>query len=235
MTTLRQWVSKAFNSGRAKIGEIAGSVVHIYRPNYNLMTLVTGEEGAGLGESSNIGPIHNEGQMTIVQGEVFIKKLMVYREPWGPKFGEPGMVNADYYSVFCDLTGLEFGDILIDPTGVNPTLTLTNFYDTKEIVAIRSDRIGAIYDDLDTPIIPGLRYEFEKFADTLRSVNPLAPEKPLRRVILFERFELMPHNFTVSGKRLVETDGILNPPKRWIITLIEHISPIIVLTLEEEE
>lgn len=232
MDDLADAIKELFEEARTELGELVGRPYNVYRPNYNLTTLVTANEGAGVGENNTPGGASN------VQGEQFLYQRNFHVETIGPKFLEPGITNADCYSIFGGTVGLKFGDVLVDPEGLAPTLTLINYYRVKEIACLRTNRIGQICDDVNTPIVPSIRYEWLKIATSERPFTDILAgqvHRPLRKLVCYARPELMPQNNIVQGMRLLETDGTLNPPKRWVIKIVQHIHPLISFDVEEEE
>jgi hypothetical protein len=227
-------IKKKFATARTRLGELVGRPYDIYRPNYNLMTLVLSEEVLPITDEDADVPA----APPVIYGESLFGRRKFHMEPWGPKFAEPDMNNCHFFSLFGSISGLRFGDVLVDPEGLSPTMTLTNFYEVKEIVAVRTHRIGQICDDVSTVVVPAIRYEWLKYAAPAAGFTDLlAPlvSIPSKKIVVYERPELMYQNFSVQGKRLLENDGFLNPPRRWLIKLVEYIRPLIILTVEEED
>lgn len=209
--SIRDEAKRIYNLGLRFAGMAMGDTWSVYRPDYT-----TG--------SANV--------------ERLIARKMFRAEPLGPKFAEPGLPDTDYYSIFGDLTGLQKGDVFIDPTGTAAPLTLLNFYHMKEATAFRTSRKCDIYDDIRDPaVMVNVRYEWLKHGSPAAGLSDILTVQdgvPARKVVLYAPDKLLPQNYHIQGKKLVESDGTLSPPRRWHVHLAEYLDPLIVLTLREE-
>ena len=215
--SLRDEIQHLNDLSKTLDGEWFGVPFNVYRPDY----------------TSNTAP-----------ERLLFQRYFRY-EQLGPKLTEPNLPEVEYFGVFGNMNGMQPGDVLIDPAGQCPTMVMSTTQATKETHAFRADRKCTIVDYLDDSGVPdatgtilsNARYSWlkrsESFGQHGKDLSSIT-QYPGRRVVMYPYKTIVPQNYDIQGKKLLETDGTLVPPRRWIITLAEYTYPLVILTLEEE-
>lgn len=162
---------------------------------------------------------------------VFVQNIKLKAEKTGPRLTQGEVARAEYYAVFGNYLKLQKGDVLvpIESHTTTPKLTIISYSRFEETVAVRLNRTGAIYRDLqDPPVYTNVLFDW--IADSGFPGSTLAENIagslaiPTRKMITYTRDNIRPEmylNGEVQGMYFVETDG--NGTVTWDIKLVENI------------
>lgn len=164
-------------------------------------------------------------------------------DPTGPRFAEPNFSGSHFYDIFGDRSPLLPGDILMPSVadGNRVPITILNYFPTKAMTGIRTDKLGDIIKEEDGTVLyknvyfeimgisfPGIPLN-SNFEETLRIPNTKATIFN-RPNIIQTRCHLIQHDYTVT---VVDANGKTVPfTKRWLIDLIDYSGNHMILTLK---
>ena len=196
------------------IGNLAGDVYNIYRPNYSI--------------------VDNTPQL-------IYESIPIFCDPNERKFAEPRLSGVSYYNCFLERSLIQSGDVIQQTTsdGVTPKLTIAHLMPMKAAQAFRTNRIGEFRDTEDHVVYSNVCFEYLGSGFPGSSMNSALEDSlriPRQQIVIYSRTNLI-----TLRMLLIETDGLatitdsygntIKYQKRWKIEQIDNLFPITVLTV----